>query len=316
MVAEEVRGAPTTATNNVLDELQRHYETFKWRGHDINYFVAGPGDGKPVLLVHGFGGSINHWRRTIPALIDKGGLRVYAVDLLGFGGSAKPSPKEVVYSLELWRDLVIDFVEHFDPACYWSLVGNSIGSLVALLAADALGESRVRACALMNCAGGLTSFRREELSVLGRIAVSVVNGALFNPVVGGALFRTVRSPETLRKVLTRVYSNAEAVDDSLIDIIGAPAFDAGACEVFLAVFNADAGPRPFDLLPRMEWCPLLVCWGLDDTLTPYATGFSPGERFSEFHSTIRMVPLEDCGHCPHDDRPEAVNSVLVPFLTE
>jgi pimeloyl-ACP methyl ester carboxylesterase len=50
---------------------------------------AGPADGVPVLLIHGFGASVGHWRNNIPALA-AAGYRTYAIDLLGFGGSDKP----------------------------------------------------------------------------------------------------------------------------------------------------------------------------------------------------------------------------------
>tara|TARA_B100000524_G_C23406018_1_gene282409 strand:+ start:112 stop:282 length:171 start_codon:yes stop_codon:yes gene_type:complete len=44
------------------------------------------GEGAPILLVHGFGASVNHWRDNIPALVSAG-YRVHAIDLLGLGGS-------------------------------------------------------------------------------------------------------------------------------------------------------------------------------------------------------------------------------------
>ncbi|MGH7998743.1 MAG: alpha/beta fold hydrolase, partial [Brasilonema sp.] len=62
--------------------------TWTWRGHKIQYTVMGVG--QPLLLIHGFGASIGHWRKNIPMLAQKG-YRVFALDLLGFGGSNKPT---------------------------------------------------------------------------------------------------------------------------------------------------------------------------------------------------------------------------------
>ena len=45
-----------------------------------------------VILVHGFGASWGHWRKVIPLMAQS--CRVYAIDLLGFGGSDKPAPGE------------------------------------------------------------------------------------------------------------------------------------------------------------------------------------------------------------------------------
>ncbi|MGI8933188.1 MAG: alpha/beta fold hydrolase, partial [Phormidesmis sp.] len=67
-----------------------------WRGYDIKYVVAG--EGQPIVLLHGFGASIGHWRKNIPVLA-AAGYRVYAIDLLGFGDSDKPA---LDYSLDFW----------------------------------------------------------------------------------------------------------------------------------------------------------------------------------------------------------------------
>lgn len=55
---------------------------------------AGPDDAPPILLIHGFGASVGHFRKNFPALVGAG-YRVYAIDLLGFGASDKPKDVEV-----------------------------------------------------------------------------------------------------------------------------------------------------------------------------------------------------------------------------
>lgn len=39
-----------------------------------------------------------------------------------------------------------------------------------------------------------------------------------------------------------------------------------------------------------------------------------GIRFPDYHPGIKLHIIEDCGHCPHDDVPDAVHAELVPFL--
>lgn len=297
-----------------IPAVMRYYSTYDWKGFRINYVVQGPEHAQPVLLVHGFGASINHWRKNVPALLDTNQLKVYCIDLIGFGGSSKASPEDVTYSLELWRDLLIDFAYHFEPNARWSFVGNSIGSLVSLMAAKELGEGRVRCCSLMNSAGGMVSFREEELSPVARAAVTAFNSFFFNKIVGPYLFRQLRQAKNLKSVLQQIYVNQDAVTEELVDIIGTPAFDEGACDVFLAVLNGKAGPAPEELLQELHWCPILVMWGENDQLTPFRTGFHPGVKFYEHHPTITIHGIPDCGHCPHDDRPEEVHKFLVPFL--
>lgn len=305
-------------TEAASDRARRAQLMYEWRGHEIRYTVAGPPDGAPILLVHGFGSSSGQWRRTVPALEATKELRVYAVDLLGFGASAKPAPSAVDggYRLELWSQQITDFSERFGLGKQWALVGNSIGSLVCLLAAHEMGPTRVRSLALMNSAGGLVSFRNSELASWQRVVLRIFNAVLFNPLVGGWLFRSLRKRDNLRDVLRRVYVCQDAVDDELVDIIATPAFDPGAQEVFLAVFNADAGPAPEPLLEELHWCPILVCWGEQDALTPLYTGMHPGITFTKYHPRLALRSIADCGHCPFDDRPEEVNRFLIPFLLD
>lgn len=96
-----------------------------WQNHKIQYTVMGTG--RPLLLVHGFGASIGHWRKNIPVLAEAG-YRVFAVDLLGFGGSDKAP---INYSIDLWVELLKDFwLAHIQAPTVF--IGNSIGALLSL----------------------------------------------------------------------------------------------------------------------------------------------------------------------------------------
>lgn len=296
-------------------QLQRYFETYKWRGYSINYRVEGPEtDADPVLIIHGFGASINHWRKNIPAIVDTGKLRVYAIDLLGFGGSDKASPAEVEYGLPMWRELVCDFIHDMQPERKWSLIGNSIGSLISLMVAEELGESRVRALCLMNCAGGLVSFRYSELNPIQSAFLWLFNTILFNKFTGPALFENFRTRSNIANVLKQVYINEHSITGDLLDILCEPAMDEGACDVFLAILNADPGPAPEELLPKLTWCPTLVVWGDKDPWTPLNQGFHPGAQFPEYHPGMDFEVIKNAGHCIHDECPEEVNELVVPFL--
>ena len=68
----------------------------------------------------------------------KEGYDTYAIDLIGYGYSDKPSPKDYevneLYNFENWADQTIDFVNNVvkEPVV---VVSNSVGGLVALQAA-------------------------------------------------------------------------------------------------------------------------------------------------------------------------------------
>ena len=56
----------------------------------LSLAVIGPPDGPSLLLLHGFGASSSHWRRTAPRLAALG-WQVYSLDLLGFGSLDQPA---------------------------------------------------------------------------------------------------------------------------------------------------------------------------------------------------------------------------------
>ncbi|CAN0392315.1 unnamed protein product, partial [Hapterophycus canaliculatus] len=68
------------------------------------------------------------------------GYRVYAVDLLGFGASDKP--KDVEFSLELWQEMLTDFINEKSRTAQeqWVVMGNSIGGLLTLMLTEGLQE--------------------------------------------------------------------------------------------------------------------------------------------------------------------------------
>jgi pimeloyl-ACP methyl ester carboxylesterase len=278
-------------------------QTWVWQGHTIAYTVTG--EGTPIVLIHGFGASLGHWRKNIPALAAAGN-RVYAIDLLGFGDSGQP---ELPYTLDLWQDLLVDFWAEFinSPAIF---VGNSIGGLLTLMLL-ANHPDKAQAGAVLNCAGGL-NHRPEELHPPLNWVMGAFTWFVSSPTVGPLVFNQVRRKGRIRSSLKQVYRNPEAITDELVDMLYTPACRPTAQKVFAAVVTAPPGPKPEELLPNIAQ-PRLVLWGENDPWTPitgakvYCDLATEGDRVT-FHS------IADTGHCPHDERPEVVNPLLLDWL--
>ena len=89
-----------------IEDLAGENSTFvEVNGHTIHYIKVGTG--KPLILVHGFGGSIYTWRHLIPLLSDH--YTVYAYDALGFGLSDKPPDGN--YTMQSHGDFLIGFMD-------------------------------------------------------------------------------------------------------------------------------------------------------------------------------------------------------------
>jgi pimeloyl-ACP methyl ester carboxylesterase len=283
--------------------IEKHFWT--WKGYKIQYTLMGTG--KPLVLIHGFGASIGHWRKNIPVLAEAG-YKVYAIDLLGFGGSDKPA---LDYTLDLWEQQLQDFWEtHIqEPTVF---IGNSIGALLSLIVITQHPEIAAGAV-LINCAGGL-NHRPDELNPPLRFVMGAFTKLVSSPITGPFLFNLIRQKPRIRRTLTQVYRDQEAVTEELVDLLYTPSCDPGAQKVFASVLTAPPGPSPVELLPKVKH-PLLVIWGEDDPWTPIA-GAAIYQQQSETGPDVQFVSIPNAGHCPHDEKPGAVNKLILDWLAK
>ncbi|MFQ4135844.1 alpha/beta fold hydrolase [Nodosilinea sp. PGN35] len=289
-----------------MSEISIANQTWQWHGQSINYQRAGT-TGPALVLIHGFGASLGHWRKNIPALAEH--HRVFALDLLGFGQSAKPAPGEPLpYDFDTWGAQVVDFVREIvgEPAF---LVGNSIGGVVALQAA-VLAPEQSRGVVLVDCALRQICDRKlhtqPPMRRLGRPALKKL---LQNRALVHWLFHQIARPGRIRAVLRTAYGNPGAVTDELIELLLEPAREPGAADVFWAFINNFDGPLPEDLLPQLT-CPALILWGTADPWEPIALG----RDLASFPAVEAFIPLEGAGHCPQDEIPEVVNGHLEDWV--
>ena len=272
-----------------------------WRGHKIHYVQAGTANGKPpLLLVHGFGASTDHWRKNIAELQQN--FSVWAIDMLGFGRSPKA---DTVYSGNLWRDQIHDFISQVigEPVV---LAGNSLGGYASLCVAAQRPES-AKGLILLNSAGPFSDPDKKERSPFQKALRKV----LFSPVSTFMIFQYTKRRSTIRKTLEKVYVNQDAVTERLIDEIRRPSDDPGAQKVFAAVFNTPEGAKVDHLLEQLER-PLMMIWGEKD---PWINARSRGAKFKEYRPELTEHYLNS-GHCPHDDTPAEVNQIIRNWMNE
>ena len=290
--------------------LQQSAALRPWQhlGHGVHAVQAGPPEpqGPAVLLVHGFGASTDHWRFNLPVLAAQ--HEVHAIDLLGFGRSAKPA--ELAYGGGLWRDQLAAYVaERIGRPTV--LVGNSLGGFAALAAGVALGD-QAAGVVLINAAGPFSDEQAPPKG-WGAIARRTIGGALLkSPVLQRLLFENLRRPATIRRTLNQVYIDRTNVDDALVEAIRRPSLDPGAFGVFRTVFDIPSG-QPLDGLFAELACPLLLLWGIRD---PWINAVGRRAAFQRHAPAATSEVVLEAGHCPHDEVPEQVNSALLAWLAE
>jgi pimeloyl-ACP methyl ester carboxylesterase len=272
---------------------------WQWRGQAIHYVQAGgQSDRPPLLLVHGFGASTDHWRKSIAGLSTE--FQVWAIDLLGFGRSAKPDWQ---YSGDMWRDQLHEFIQIVigRPAV---LAGNSLGGYASLCVAAQCPES-ASGLILLNSAGPFTDAVARNSNPVQDAVSKLIRTLLLQPLPSWLLFQYVRQRSVIRKTLERVYLDKTAITDQLVEEIYRPSCDPGAATVFAAVFKSPRG-EAIDVLLAQVTCPLLLIWGEGD---PWMNARERSARFRQYYPQLTEYFLQ-AGHCPHDEVPEQVNQLI------
>jgi pimeloyl-ACP methyl ester carboxylesterase len=274
---------------------------WEWKGEKIYYVKAGKNHhhNPPLLLVHGFGASTDHWRKNIQGLCDD--FEVYAIDLLGFGRSAKP---EKQYTGNLWQNQLNDFITEIigKPVI---LAGNSLGGYASLCVAANHPENTA-GLVLINSAGPfLTPDQVQKINPVQKFVGKMIQKLFLQSWGSFLLFQYMRKKSVIRKTLEKVYLDKSAVTEQLVEEIYRPSCDPGAVKVFASVFKSPQGEKVDELLAKMQ-TRLLMIWGEGD---PWMNPKNRGEKFKKHYPQLTEYYL-NAGHCPHDEVPEQVNAII------
>ncbi|KAK3003999.1 hypothetical protein RJ639_018505, partial [Escallonia herrerae] len=283
-----------------------------WRGYSIRYQCAGD-SGPSLVLVHGFGANSGHWRKNIPILAES--HRVYSLDLIGYGYSDKPNPRDFrvtsFYTFETWATQLNDFCADVvkDEAFF---ICNSIGGLVGLQAA-VLEPQKCKGILLLNISLCMLHIKKQPW--FGRPLIKSFQSLLSyvlcqNTALGKFFFNSVATPDSVRSILCQCYHDTSELTDELVQTILLPGLEPGAADVFLEFICYSEGPLPEELLPQVK-CPVLVAWGDKDPWEPIELGRAYS---SNFDSVEDFVVLPNVGHCPQDEAPHLVNPPVESFV--
>jgi pimeloyl-ACP methyl ester carboxylesterase len=258
------------------------------RGARLRYLVAG--DGEPLLLVHGLGGSAANWLALAPLLLP--GRRLIVPDLPGHGGS---DPLPAAASLTAYADSLAALLE--GPA---AVVGHSLGGAIALRLAIRR-PGLVSALVLAGAAGISSGSRRA------RYGLTITGLLKPGRKIAPHRARVARSAA----LKTLVFGRWGASDPPALPPEMAEAFLSGPARHTDTVSAAKALVRDdvrYDL-GRVA-CPALVLWGARDNQLPIDDAFEYARRL---RAPLRAIA--DCGHLLIGERPAACADAITAFLS-
>ena len=309
-------------TTNFHIQIRADMTCWDWNGHRIGWTWMGKSKSSvAVLLIHGFGANTQHWRFNQPVLAEA--AHTYAIDLLGFGESDQPRARlkdeqeiagSIHYSFDLWGQQIADFCrEVIDQPVI--LIGNSIGGVVALRAAQLLEEhshnSPCRSVVLIDCAQRLMDDKQLGTQPAWMAWIRpLLKTMVKQRWLSTTLFRNAARPEVIRRVLNQAYPSGQNVDSTLVNLLYQPARREGAPEAFRGFINLFDDHLAPNLMENLA-IPVDLIWGAQDPWEP----IDEAKFWSKTIHCIRtLTVINEAGHCPHDERPEEVNPVLIKFL--
>ena len=253
---------------------------------------SGPG----VVLVHGLGGYVECWTPLFDALSVN--HRVFAMDLVGFGKTAKP---DGTYTYPFFADFVYDFFRALDiPQAH--LIGWSLGGGTALQFTIKHPEM-VEKLVLIG-SGGLSKKFGLGLRIL---TVPLLGKWLSKPSLEGS-----------RKSFEYMIFDPEKIQPQWISHDHTINMIPGVQSSILRTLKAGAtifGGRRKVLDPivdnlRSITAPTYVIWGGQDRVIPVDSASVAKQLIPD----CRQLILDDCGHCPHVEYPNQVAEAILRFF--
>jgi pimeloyl-ACP methyl ester carboxylesterase len=299
----------------------KNSETWKWKNWDISWSLSKKlncENNTNILLVHGFGASKKHWRHNQDFLGKA--FNCYAIDLLGFGESSQPSAllnyetykkNSIKYSFELWANQISTFCSEIIGSPVY-IVGNSIGGVIALKAAEILKHD-CKGVILIDCAQRTMDDKRlKRGDVLMNLLRPVLKTLVRQRIISNTLFKRAANPKVITQILKQAYPSGKNIDEELIEILYQPSQRKNSKEAFRGFINLFDDYLATDLFDKVD-TPIQLIWGEKD---PWESLSEAKEWEKQFSNIKRLDIIKGAGHCPHDEEPFETNKLIMQFLQE
>lgn len=247
-------------------------------GIKIHYEETGRPDGQPVLLMHGWGCTLETVRSIASAL--EQGLRVINIDLPGHGKSDEPPS---VWGIEEFTNLIEKFatILKLDRPI---LIGHSFGGRIAIL---------------------MSSRNDVEKVVL-------IDAAGIKPRRGIDYYWKVYTFKLIKKMLLLLYGKERGARkvESWRSKKGSSDY-RNSTPMMRAVMSKCVNEDLKSVMPMIK-APTLLIWGESDTATP----IEDAKTMERLIPDAGLVVFPKCGHYSFLDNPIGFKAVIREFLKE
>jgi pimeloyl-ACP methyl ester carboxylesterase len=258
-----------------------------------HYEVAGPEDGQPVVLVHGFSVPYHIWDPTFDALVEAG-FRTLRYDLLGRGYSDRPA---LAYTRDLFDKQLLELITGLSVSPPVDLVGLSMGGAVSTVFA-ARHPEWVRKLILIDPAGvpmksSLTA-ALIQLPGIGEICMYLFGDRFLLSSLKNDYAEVIDLE--IYEAKYRAQMRFGGFKRALLSTIRNGLL-TGALEEYRQVGRQDR--------------PILLIWGVEDRTVP----FELSALLRSLLPGVAFHAIDGAAHLPHIEKADYVNPLIVHFLT-
>jgi 2-hydroxymuconate-semialdehyde hydrolase len=255
------------------------------------YCVVEMGQGSPLVLVHGLGGSLYDWRHLLRPLAEE--HRVIAMDLLGAGESDIPEGADYSVSAQARRlKRVLDRLEVGRA----TFIGSSYGGGISLQVAQDWPE-RVDRLVLLN-----SICYAENIPAYVPLAKIPLAGCIAEAIpLSKASLKFLGDPNRVIGIMS------ETELDDYIRELERPGRRSAMIDVLRALVPPDTSE--FEARLKSITSPALLLWGVADTTVPIELG----RRLVRDLGDARLFEL-DAGHVPNQECPDKVLRLIREFV--
>ena len=287
----------------------------------VHFRVTGNESNPPIVLIHGFGASSDHWRNNAEIFASEG-FRVFGIDLIGFGKSEQNLQSKIKYlDNQFWANQLGSFLDEIvdiQKNGKVILIGNSLGALTAITTLSHRSDL-IKA---------VVASPLPEPVFINPIRISIPNWLvkvksflikiIFHLLPLKTLVNLISRTKLITFALQSAYFRLILNDTVLKRIVSVPARRVDASKALRSMcigmgmrLNFEKGPCIIEKIKHLpNRPPILLIWGKQDKLIPLFMA----KKLIKLHPWLKLTVINEAGHCPHDELPKQFNQIVLKWL--
>ena len=287
----------------------------------VHFRVTGKESDPPIVLIHGFGASSDHWRNNAEIFASEG-FRVFGIDLIGFGKSEQNLQSKIKHlENQFWANQLASFLDEIVDIQNNGkvvLIGNSLGALTAITTLSNRPELiKTIIAAPLPEPVFVNPIKFSFPNWLVKVKSFLIK-IVFHLFPLKTLVNLISRTKLITFALQSAYVRSISNDIPLQRIVTVPSKRINASKALRAMCigmsnrpNSAKGPSIIEKIQNLpNRPPILLIWGKQDKLIPIFLA----KKLIKLHPWIKLTVINEAGHCLHDELPNHFNQIVMKWL--